>query len=227
MAYTINVPDLNDIAISLQRAGAALEVKAQERAIEKEANLLAQIRREKRVQQYKEMSIEELERHHDIRVIAKQDEIPVRGNALASGDDEEDRKYEDEILERLDNGDVWAWADVEVHVTLPDGRTGACRLGGCSYKDEADFKQDGGYYEDLVNEAVGEAYDTPLPDTNQVFLEDLLSFVTYLHRSKDMDDERKLNLLVGTLMHDLSGTLDGDEFFSPRVSGYSKEFPLI
>jgi hypothetical protein len=25
----------------------------------------------------------------------------------------------------------------------------------------------------------------------------------------------------------LSGTLDKDEFFTPRVNGYSKEYPLI
>ena len=42
-----------------------------------------------------------------------------------------------------------------------------------------------------------------------------------------MDEGRKLNLLVATLMHDLSGTLDKDEFFTPRVNGYSKKYPLI
>ena len=62
---------------------------------------------------------------------------------------------------------------------------------------------------------------------NDQFIEDLLSFVTYIHRSKDMDEGRKLNLLVATLMHDLSGTLDKDEFFTPSVNGYSKEYPLI
>jgi hypothetical protein len=173
------------------------------------------------------MSIKEMEDRYNVRLIATQDDTPVRGNALASGDDEEDRKYEDEIIRRINDGDVWAWANVEVHVTLADGRTGACRLGGCSYKDEADFKQDGGYYEDLINEAVGEAYDTPLPDTNQVFIEDLLSFVAYVHRNTNLDDRGKLTLLITTLMHDLSGMLNKDEFFTPRVNGYSKEYPLI
>jgi hypothetical protein len=45
---------------------------------------------------------------------AEVDETPVRGNALASGDDAADREYEDEILARLRDDDVWAWACVEV-----------------------------------------------------------------------------------------------------------------
>lgn len=69
--------------------------------------------------------------------------------------------------------------------------------------------------------------DTPSIDTQRKFLEDLLSFLLFTYRRNDMDDTRKLRSIVDTLAHDLNGTLDGDEFFSPRVSGYSKEFPLI
>ena len=173
-----------------------------------------------------DMTIEEKETTYNVRLIATQDDTPVRGNAMASGDDEEDRRYEDMILERLNNGDVWAWAQVEVQATLPDGRTGSAYLGGCCYEDEKDFKQ-GGYYEGMILNAVDDAASKPKADDSEVFLEDLLSFVTYIHRSKDMDEGRKLNLLVATLMHDLSGTLDKDEFFTPRVNGYSKEYPLI
>ena len=177
---------------------------------------------------YQEMSIEELERHHDIRVIAKQDEIPVRGNALASGNDEEDRKYEDEILERLDSGDVWAWANVEVEVTLPDGRKGSAYLGCCNYEDEQGFKQDGGYYRDMILDAIGNAHDcNPIPCNEEPFLQDLLSFVAYVHRNTDMDDSKKLSLLVTTLMHDLGGIIDGDTHFLPRVNGYRSKYPLI
>ena len=47
-------------------------------------------------------------------VRAEQDHIPVRGNALASGDAQADRMEENRILQRLREGDVWAWACVEV-----------------------------------------------------------------------------------------------------------------
>jgi hypothetical protein len=85
----------------------------------------------------------------------EQDDLPVRGNAFASGDDSEDKAVEDEILRRLDQGDDWAWAYVTVTATL-DGTPqfkGQDSLGGCNYKNEADFKQPGGYYDDMVKEA--------------------------------------------------------------------------
>ena len=98
-----------------------------------------------------DMTIEEKEQRYNVRLIATQDDTPVRGNALSSGDDEDDRKYEDLILARLNTGDVWAWAQVEVQATLPDGRTGSAHLGGCCYEDEKDFKTDNPYYEDLID----------------------------------------------------------------------------
>jgi len=174
------------------------------------------------------MSIKEMEDRYNVRLIATQDDTPVRGNALASGDDEEDRKYENLILARLDNGDVWAWAQVEVQATLPDGRTGSAYLGGCCYEDEQDFKTDNPYYEDMVREAIGNAHDcNPIPCEEEPFLQDLLSFVAYVHRNTDIDDSKKLSLLVSTLMHDLGGVIDGDTHFLPRVNGYRSKYPLI
>ena len=64
--------------------------------------------------------------------------IEVRGNTLASGDDAEDKGCEDEILERLKHGDIWAWACVSVTATF-EGFTGSNELGCCSYKDTQDF----------------------------------------------------------------------------------------
>lgn len=85
------------------------------------------------------------------------DDTPVRGNALACGDDAADKECEDEIIRRLDNGDVWAWCVVRVTATyeLPDGSTleGWDTLGACCYKNERDFKLDG-YYVDMKAEAV-------------------------------------------------------------------------
>lgn len=87
---------------------------------------------------------------------AKQDNLPVRGNAMSSGDDEADAQYEDEIIARLESGDEWAWASVVVYVSHRDfpGIVGKDHLGGCNYKDADDFRQSGGYYEDMLHEAL-------------------------------------------------------------------------
>jgi hypothetical protein len=83
-----------------------------------------------------------------------QDDIPVRGNALASGDDAADKEAEDEILTRLDAGDVWAWACVEVRATWEEWHA-SDYLGGCCYADENDFKIGNfGYYEDMRKNAL-------------------------------------------------------------------------
>jgi len=71
------------------------------------------------------------------------DDVPVRGNAAASGDDVEDRAVEDEILRRLDAGDVWAWCLVTVRARLEvDGErfTGYASLGACNYDGEQDWR---------------------------------------------------------------------------------------
>jgi hypothetical protein len=39
---------------------------------------------------------------------------PVRGNLIASGDDVFDKECEDEVLERLTQGDILAWCIIEV-----------------------------------------------------------------------------------------------------------------
>lgn len=91
----------------------------------------------------------------EIRVLAEPEYIPVKGNACVSGDDGFDREVEQHILERLDQGDVWAWATVAVIVAWGPFK-GSAYLGCCSYTDEEDFRQPGGYYEDMVAEALDE-----------------------------------------------------------------------
>lgn len=91
----------------------------------------------------------------DWEIEVEEDDIFVRGNACASGDDEHDKQYEDAILKRLANGDVWAWASVCVI-----GRYGEIEsrqyLGACSYDDENDFKSNSGYYTDMQQEALAD-----------------------------------------------------------------------
>lgn len=84
---------------------------------------------------------------------AEQDDIPIRGNAIVSGDDDFDERVARDIEAQLEEGNVWAWASVKVTASWA-GFTGTDYLGGCSYKDEADFRQPGGYFEDMLTEAV-------------------------------------------------------------------------
>lgn len=66
------------------------------------------------------------------------EDLVIEGNALASGDDDEDRKQEQWIHDQLDSGNVWAWCCAHVEITWR-GFTEHEYLGACSYKSEADF----------------------------------------------------------------------------------------
>lgn len=82
----------------------------------------------------------------------EEEDIPVKGNALASGDDDVDHAYENEILRRLDRGDLWAWCCVKVTARWGDFEA-SDYLGCCSFEDEKDFKAYG-YYETMCHEAL-------------------------------------------------------------------------
>lgn len=86
-------------------------------------------------------------------ITAEMDNLEVWGNALVSGDEVADKECEDEILRRLENGDVWAWASVEVKASW-NGFEGTDYLGCCSYRDEKAFCQEGGYFEDMKSQAL-------------------------------------------------------------------------
>lgn len=102
---------------------------------------------------------------YTITIKAEQDDIPVRGNASAI-DPQTDAETENSILEQLDAGNVWAWASVTVEVTLESGQTGAAYLGCCSYESERDFVENSGYFDDLVREALKDAFDQVDLDRN-------------------------------------------------------------
>lgn len=88
------------------------------------------------------------------KIEAEDEDIPVRGNAMCSGDDDADRECEDEIIARLDRGDVWAWCCVKVTATW-NGWKGVAYLGACSYEDQTDFEA-GGYWDDMKHEALND-----------------------------------------------------------------------
>ena len=83
-------------------------------------------------------------------IFAQTDDLPVRGNAIASGSATFDREVEDKILGRMEEGDVWAWAMVMVQGEF-NGLTASAYLGGCNYPNEDSFKT-GGYYGDMQAE---------------------------------------------------------------------------
>lgn len=68
----------------------------------------------------------------EFEVTIESEDIPVRGNALASGDKQVDKDCEDEILDRLANGDESAWCCLLVKATW-EGYTGCDSLGACSF----------------------------------------------------------------------------------------------
>lgn len=65
-----------------------------------------------------------------------QEDHPVTGNAMASGDHKVDREAETEILLRLDAGDFKAWATLMVTAQV-DGFQGVDYLGCCSFAPDA------------------------------------------------------------------------------------------
>ena len=89
--------------------------------------------------------------------ISVEDETDVTPEgSFASGDDEADRKLCEDIHRKVARGDAWAWCMVTVtaEVTI-DGETftGCDHLGGCSYDSEADFREPGGYFDDMCQQA--------------------------------------------------------------------------
>lgn len=83
-----------------------------------------------------------------ISIVPQPEYIPIEGNALASGDDKQDKAEENRIREKLKNGNIWAWCTVIVECTYK-GLTAIDTLGCCSYANAEDFKN-GGYYDDMV-----------------------------------------------------------------------------
>jgi hypothetical protein len=73
-------------------------------------------------------------------IVCEPEDIPVRGNALVSGDDAEDKAQEDSIIADLRKGNQWAWCFVHVYAEFR-GFKGDAGLGCCSYADQADFER--------------------------------------------------------------------------------------
>lgn len=91
----------------------------------------------------------------EFTLVPETEDIPVRGNALASGDPRVDQEAENEILAALAQGNCWAWCGVRVTAHW-HGFEGDAYLGCCSYRDKADFLENSGYYADLQKQALAD-----------------------------------------------------------------------
>ena len=89
-----------------------------------------------------------------IKILIRPEDLQLRGNCLASGDAAEDERAAVEIEGQLDSGNDWAWCAVEVRAEWK-GLESSDYLGGCSYRNEADFKISG-YYDDMKDAALSE-----------------------------------------------------------------------
>lgn len=82
------------------------------------------------------------------------EDLPIRGNAVTSGDPAFDREVEADVEARLENT-PWAWCTVKVTLHLGPFKA-STYLGACSYNSEAEFRSDP-YFEDMCAELRAEA----------------------------------------------------------------------
>lgn len=97
--------------------------------------------------------IEKLRERATIKLTVEPENIPVEGNACACGEPDCDDAHIRPIIEAVESGDPWAWCQVYVEAEY-GGFKGGDSLGGCSYRDEKDFRAPGGYFEDMVENAL-------------------------------------------------------------------------
>lgn len=64
-----------------------------------------------------------------------------------------DEELANELIERVQSGDDWAWCVVTVRATYA-GCSESDSLGGCSYASERQFRAESGYYDDMVAQAI-------------------------------------------------------------------------
>ena len=108
----------------------------------------------------KEKLIEFLRSNAEITLTVKPETDSPEGH-FASGDDEQDKADVAKILKEAEWNE-WAWCVVKVAAKYKAWE-GHDYLGGCSYQDEADFRS-GGYYEDMISQALDALADEILRD---------------------------------------------------------------
>lgn len=89
-----------------------------------------------------------------ITLTCEHEDSAIVGNCSAI-DPVADKETADWIHKELSRGNQWAWCCVRVSASYA-GSTAVDTLGCCSYKSEADFRQPGGYYDDMVSSVLEE-----------------------------------------------------------------------
>src|SRR5512146_22880 len=94
----------------------------------------------------------------EVEVLCEPEEIPIEGNASATGDAAQDEETNRWVRSELARGNEWAWCTVQVRVHYMERlfMGTSTFLGCCSYRSEADFRQPGGYFDDLLQEALAD-----------------------------------------------------------------------
>jgi hypothetical protein len=88
----------------------------------------------------------------DFEIFCEPEEMQIRGNCMASGDDAEDEDCALWIENELAGGNEWAWCSVRVTASW-NGLEAHDYLGGCSYACKKDFTAEGGYFDDMKAQA--------------------------------------------------------------------------
>lgn len=86
-----------------------------------------------------------------ITIDATQEDIPIRGNFFATGDEKRDKRAEDRVIKALEST-VWAWCKATVTVSymgLQSSENCSC----CNYKSQDDFLR-GDTYKDMVKDCL-------------------------------------------------------------------------
>lgn len=66
--------------------------------------------------------------------------MPVRGNYMCTDDTEQDKADEDEVIERLNRGEIEAWCRVVV-IAEWEGYKGYASIGGCVFGSASEAAQ--------------------------------------------------------------------------------------
>lgn len=86
-----------------------------------------------------------------VTLVPEEEDVALEGH-FESGDADQDKELEERLIRRLERGDRWAWCCAAVTVSW-GGWKETAYLGCCSYDGEDDFRK-GGYYEQMVEEAL-------------------------------------------------------------------------
>jgi hypothetical protein len=100
--------------------------------------------------EFKPLTIDECE----VTLETLHEDMPIR-DCFDSGDPVLDEKDAVRIEKDYNDGNNWAWCCAKVTVRW-NGFTGEDYLGGCNYDSEEQFKEAGGYYDDMKESALAE-----------------------------------------------------------------------